>query len=145
MTTILVADDDPVVTKHLELALLKAGFGVLTCPDPARFLDEAEAGQPDLILLDVVYGPRDGRELCRALRRSAQSKSTPVILMSAVRKGNDDTVEGLKGRADYYLVKPIDPAFLAAKIEAVMRRYGAPKELATTLNHYGLSLSVVER
>lgn len=145
MTTVLVADDDPVVTKQLEIALLKAGFAVLTCPDPARFLDEAEAGQPDLILLDVVFGPRDGRELCRALRRSAQSKTTPIILMSAVRKGNDDMVEGLKGGADDYLVKPIDPAFLAAKIEAVLRRYGAPKELATTLNHYGLSLSVVER
>ncbi|TBR20988.1 response regulator transcription factor [bacterium] len=145
MTTILVADDDPVVTKQLELALIKSGFAVLTCPDPGRFLDEAEAALPDLILLDVVFGPRDGRDLCRALRRSAAAKTVPVILMSAVRKGAEDMVEGLKGGADDYLVKPIEPALLSAKIEAVMRRYGAPKELATTLNHYGLSLSVIER
>ena len=143
--TVMVADDDPVVTKQLELALTKAGFNVQTCPDPARFLDEAEAAQPDMVLLDVVFGPRDGRDLCRALRRSPQCRATPVILMSAVRKGADDMVEGLKGGADDYLVKPIDPALLSAKIEAVLRRYGAPKELATTLNHYGLSLSVAER
>lgn len=143
--TVMVADDDPVVTKQLELALTKAGFNVQTCPDPARFLDETEAAQPDMVLLDVVFGPRDGRDLCRALRRSPQSRAMPVILMSAVRKGADDMVEGLKGGADDYLVKPIDPTLLAAKIEAVLRRYGAPKELATTLNHYGLTLSVAER
>lgn len=143
--SVLVADDDPVVTKQLELALTKAGFGVRTCPDPARFLDEAEAAQPDMVLLDVVFGPRDGRDLCRALRRSPQCRTIPVILMSAVRKGAEDMVEGLKGGADDYLVKPIDPTLLAAKIEAVLRRYGAPRELATTLNHYGLSLSVAER
>lgn len=144
-TTVLVADDDPVILKQLDIALTRAGFGVLTCPDPARFLDEAEAAAPDLVLLDVVFGPRDGRDLCRAMRRSARARSIPVILMSAVRKGAEDMVDGLKGGADDYLVKPIEPSLLVAKIEAVLRRYGAPRELATTLNHYGLSLSVTER
>ena len=120
----LVADDDPVVTKQLELA--PAGFtGILLPTPPAR---RGEAALPP-VLLDA----RPARGGDCAAPAPVKGPSIPVILMWRC-KGADAMVEGSKvGPTTTWSAHRPHPA---AKIEAVMCRYGA-QGAATTLNHYG--------
>ncbi len=84
--------------------------------------------RPDLVILDLMLPGKDGLSICRELRRV---NHTPVIMLTA--KGEDiDQVLGLEMGADDYVVKPVEPRVLLARIEAILRRArpaaGAPKE-----------------
>jgi two-component system response regulator RstA len=84
--------------------------------------------RPDLVILDLMLPGKDGLAICRELRRTDR---TPVLILTA--KGEDiDQVLGLEMGADDYVVKPVEPRVLLARIEAILRRSrstpGAPKE-----------------
>ena len=84
--------------------------------------------RPDLVILDLMLPGKDGLTICRELRRTDR---TPVLILTA--KGEDiDQVLGLEMGADDYVVKPVEPRVLLARIEAILRRSrsapGAPKE-----------------
>jgi DNA-binding response OmpR family regulator len=84
--------------------------------------------RPDLVILDLMLPGRDGLSICRELRRR---DPTPVLILTA--KGEDiDQVLGLEMGADDYVVKPVEPRVLLARIEAILRRArpaaGTPKE-----------------
>jgi DNA-binding response OmpR family regulator len=84
--------------------------------------------RPDLVILDLMLPGKDGLAICRELRRTDR---TPVLILTA--KGEDiDQVLGLEMGADDYVVKPVEPRVLLARIEAILRRarpaQGAPKE-----------------
>jgi two-component system response regulator RstA len=84
--------------------------------------------RPDLVILDLMLPGKDGLAICRELRRTDR---TPVLILTA--KGEDiDQVLGLEMGADDYVVKPVEPRVLLARIEAILRRVrpaqGAPKE-----------------
>ena len=74
--------------------------------------------RPDLIVLDVMLPGIDGFEVCRRIRRPDQ---LPVILLTA-RSDDLDVVVGLEAGADDYVVKPVQPRVLDARIRAVLRR-----------------------
>ncbi|HEX4944759.1 MAG TPA: response regulator [Usitatibacteraceae bacterium] len=82
---------------------------------------------PDLVILDLMLPGKDGLSICRELRRTDR---TPVLMLTA--KGEDiDQVLGLEMGADDYVVKPVEPRVLLARIEAILRRarpaQGSPK------------------
>jgi two-component system response regulator RstA len=84
--------------------------------------------RPDLVILDLMLPGKDGLAICRDLRRTDR---TPVLMLTA--KGEDiDQVLGLEMGADDYVVKPVEPRVLLARIEAILRRVrpaaGATKE-----------------
>lgn len=84
--------------------------------------------RPDLVILDLMLPGKDGLAICRELRRT---DNTPVLMLTA--KGEDiDQVLGLEMGADDYVVKPVEPRVLLARIEAILRRArpapGAAKE-----------------
>src|SRR5512139_2075618 len=84
--------------------------------------------RPDLVILDLMLPGKDGLAICRELRRTDR---TPVLILTA--KGEDiDQVLGLEMGADDYVVKPVEPRVLLARIEAILRRArpaaGAPKD-----------------
>ena len=84
--------------------------------------------RPDLVILDLMLPGKDGLSICRDLRRTDR---TPVLMLTA--KGEDiDQVLGLEMGADDYVVKPVEPRVLLARIEAILRRArpanGAPRE-----------------
>ena len=74
--------------------------------------------RPDLVILDLMLPGKDGLAICRELRRTDR---TPVLMLTA--KGEDiDQVLGLEMGADDYVVKPVEPRVLLARIEAILRR-----------------------
>jgi two-component system KDP operon response regulator KdpE len=115
---VLVADDEPRITKLVSVALTGEGFRVVTASGGEDALARAEEVRPDIVLLDIVMPDLDGIEVMRQLR---ERRAVPVILLTA--KGSTaDKAKGLDLGADDYVAKPFHPDELAARVRAVIRR-----------------------
>jgi two-component system OmpR family response regulator len=117
--TVLVVDDEPNIRELVQVALSFHGCNVLTAATGQGALGEAEAHEPDLIVLDVVLPDLDGFEVCRRLR--ARGDDVPIIFLTA-RDTSSDTVQGLALGGDDYVTKPFSVEALVARIRAVLRR-----------------------
>ncbi len=115
---VLVVDDEPRILKFLKLKLKASGYEVLTADNGLEALEQVQAQEPDLLVLDVVMPGMDGFETLKQVRALS---SVPVIILSA-KEANTDKVRGLELGADDYLAKPFSPDELVARIEAVRRR-----------------------
>ncbi|MCO5991754.1 response regulator transcription factor [Actinoallomurus rhizosphaericola] len=118
MVAILLVEDDPSVRTGLELALTRQGHSVTARTTGEEGLEYARARRPEIVVLDVMLPGLDGVEVCRRLRKSDE---IPIILLTA-RGESLDVVVGLEAGADDYVVKPVEPAVLDARIRAVLRR-----------------------
>ena len=116
--SVLVVEDDSHIADLLQLYLQKEGYAVTLAADGAEGLEKFRAGNPDLVLLDVMMPIMDGWQLCRVIR--AESK-VPIIMLTA-KSETDDKVTGLKAGADDYITKPFEMKEVLARIEAVLRR-----------------------
>jgi DNA-binding response OmpR family regulator len=115
---ILAVDDEERVLNFLRSKLRASGYEVLTASNGLEALEQAQAQEPDLIVLDLLMPRMDGLETLKELRTFS---SVPVIILSA--KGADtDRIKGLGLGADDYLPKPFNPDELVARVEAVRRR-----------------------
>ena len=124
--TILVVDDEPLITQSLKYSLELEGFRVLVAEDGNQALDLAGQESPDLIVLDLMLPGLDGWDVCRRLR---ETSTVPVIMLTA-RDEEIDRVLGLELGADDYLCKPFSFRELLARIRATFRRIsfeGSPK------------------
>jgi len=126
MATVLLVEDDPAARQGLELALRRLGYEVRLAETGEAALDGLGEAT-DVVVLDVMLPGVDGFEVCRRLRRGSD---IPVIMLTA--RGDDfDVVGGLEAGADDYVVKPVEPRVLDARIRAVLRRMtraGSPAE-----------------
>jgi two-component system KDP operon response regulator KdpE len=115
---ILIVDDDERIVNFLRSKLKASGYEVLTANNGIEALEQAQAQEPELIVLDLLMPRMDGFETLKELRSFS---AVPVIILSA--KGADvDKIKGLGLGADDYLPKPFNPDELVARIEAVRRR-----------------------
>ena len=124
-TPILVVDDDPLTLRFVRDALSAAGYSPLVTGDPHVVPHLIKTKKPQLVLLDLMLPGTDGIELMESLPELAD---LPVIFISGY--GRDETVAKAlqKGAADY-IVKPFSPTELAARVQAVLRRFTQPSEL----------------
>jgi len=134
--TIAVLDDEEDILELLRTYLTKAGFKVVALAEPEKFLKTVAKEPPDLILLDLMLPGTDGLEICRYLKKSPETASVPIIMLTA-RSQEADRVTGLELGADDYVTKPFSLRELEARIKAVLRRRepiaaesSAPKILA---------------
>jgi two-component system response regulator MtrA len=120
MTTVLLIEDDPAARQGLELALRRLGYLVRPAATGEAALDSIARDVANVVVLDVMLPGLDGFEVCRRLRGGSD---VPVIMLTA--RGDDfDIVAGLEAGADDYVVKPVEPRVLDARIRAVLRRAG---------------------
>ncbi len=115
---VLVADDQPEITKLVTLTLQAEGFRVLTAGDGSEALAQLADANPDVLLLDIMMPGMSGIDVLREVR---EHHPVPVILLSA-RSSAASVSEGLDLGADDYVTKPFHPTELGARIRAVMRR-----------------------
>jgi two-component system KDP operon response regulator KdpE len=115
---VLVADDEPRITKLVAIALRDEGFRVVTASNGEEALKKAEEVRPDVVLLDIVMPDIDGIEVMRQLR---ERRPVAVILLTA-KGSTSDKAKGLDLGADDYVAKPFHPDELAARVRAVLRR-----------------------
>ena len=115
---VLIVDDEQRILNFLSSKLRASGYEIITASDGVEALEQVQAQEPDLVVLDILMPKKDGFETLKELRTFS---SVPVIVLSA--KGtNADKVKGLSLGADDYLGKPFSPDELIARIEAVRRR-----------------------
>lgn len=125
---ILLVDDDRKMLEVMRRYLENHDFTVIFTDNGSEALILARDSKPDLVVADVELPGLDGFALCNALKASPQTEHTPVIIISGGRTETGDIVEGYGRGADDYLTKPFEFPVLAAKINAVLRRYAAGGE-----------------
>ncbi len=119
--SVLVVDDDPFISRLLEIELKAAGYDVRVAGDGKGALELAQERCPDLVLADVMMPNMDGFELARRLRQDPRTASVSIIMLTA-RGLSADKLEGFAIGADDYVVKPFDTPELLARIRRVLRR-----------------------
>ena len=115
---ILVADDNADLRDYLT-RILSDRYDVKAVADGERALEVILTSPPDLVLADVMMPRRDGFALLKDLRANAQTKTMPVIMLSA-RAGEEARIEGLEAGADDYLIKPFSARELLARVAAAI-------------------------
>jgi len=106
MRRILAVDDDKDILEILQYILEDSGYEVETLSDGHFLFEKIKANTPDLILLDIMLGNMDGRDLCKAVKTKDETHDIPVILISASHNvaGSMDQ----KGAPDAFIAKPFD-------------------------------------
>ena len=115
---ILIVDDSPTERYFLSDILIKNGFSVSTAENGEEALLKVKADRPQLILMDVVMPGQNGFQVTRAISRNPETQDVPIIICTS--KGQEtDRIWGLRQGARDYIVKPVDPQELLAKIAAL--------------------------
>lgn len=117
---ILLIDDAPDTVRMIAEALDEAGYTVLVATDGATALKRLERITPDAVLLDACMPGMDGFETCRRLKQAPGMRTVPVIFMTGLAE-TERLVEGLSAGGIDYLVKPVVPDELVARLQAHLR------------------------
>ena len=139
---ILVVDDEAALLTLVRYNLEKGGFEVGEAVDGEEAMLMIRERRPDLILLDWMLPRLSGIEVCRRVRRQADTQNLPIIMLTA-RGEESDRVRGLDYGADDYIVKPFSPSELVARVRAVLRRL-RPAFEADTLEYSGVTMDLAE-
>lgn len=134
---VLVVEDDERSGSLMKATIEAISRNIQVVRTATAALDAIAESEFDLITLDVGLPDLSGIELLHHLR---QVTDTPVIMVTAVAQPSA-VIEALMDGADDYIVKPIRPAELLARIRAVTRRMQAPR---TALDHYADADLVVD-
>jgi len=124
---ILVTEDSPTILAIVRRFLEAEGYRVIAAADGQEALDKARKEGPDLIVLDLMLPKIDGYKVCAMLKFDRNFRDTPVIILTA-RAGEADRKLGSEVRADAYLIKPIDPKLLIAKVKELLKEQDTRKK-----------------
>ncbi len=139
-TSVLIVEDEAAIVTLLRYNLEREGFRVYSTGDGEEAVALVKEVRPDIVVLDWMLPSMSGIDVCRQLRWHAETKATPIIMLSA-RGEEGDRIRGLDAGADDYLVKPFSPAELVARIRAVFRRF-RPALTEKTLGFADISMDV---
>lgn len=125
---ILVVDDQPINVQLLRRKLEREGIHVTTAYNGIEALKSVAAEKPDLILLDVMMPDMDGIEVCQRLQSNEDTRSIPVIFITA-RTSKEGKLEGLGVGAVDYITKPIDLDETLARVQTQLRFVAINREM----------------
>jgi DNA-binding response OmpR family regulator len=127
MPSILLVDDEEMITSPLARALTQAGYQVAVANSAVDGLTLAREMKPDVVVLDVMMPQMDGWDVCRALRKDS---TMPILMLTAL--GDEvDRILGLELGADDYLTKPFSTRELIARLKALLRRVELDRQQQT--------------
>ncbi len=128
MATILVVEDQEEIAALIKFKLKNSGHDVVLAENGKIGLDSVRAGQPDLILLDVMMPVMNGVEMMKILKSDPALKSIPVIMLTA-QSSEQAVVEGFKLGAEDYITKPFRTQEFVARVEAILSRHQKKDEI----------------
>lgn len=126
MSCIYVVEDDKNIREIQTFALTNTGYDVEGFECAKDFYNKLEIKLPDLVLLDVMLPDEDGLEVVKKLRARADTKTTPILMVTA-KSTELDKVKGLDLGADDYMTKPFGIMELISRVKALLRR-SMPRE-----------------
>jgi two-component system OmpR family response regulator/two-component system response regulator RstA len=115
---VLLVEDDVRLAELMRSYLQSNGFDVSVEGRGDRVVERVQRERPDLMVLDLGLPGQSGFEVCKALR---PANSVPILILTA-RTSDIDHVLGLELGADDYVIKPVEPRVLVARIHALLRR-----------------------
>jgi len=113
--TILVAEDEIIMLKTIELRLKKDGHNVIACHDGREALQKFEEITPDLIITDIMMPFLSGLEIINEVKKKG-GKKIPIIVLSAMGQENV-VLEAFQLGADDYITKPFSPNELSVRVK----------------------------
>ncbi|RGY98246.1 response regulator transcription factor [Clostridium sp. AM58-1XD] len=120
---VYIVEDDDSIRELITYTLNSQGMEAKSFARPSEFYEGMKQGLPNLILLDIMLPEEDGLSILKKLKADRETKTLPVIMLTA--KGSEyDTVLGLDSGADDYVAKPFRMMELLSRIRALMRRAG---------------------
>jgi DNA-binding response OmpR family regulator len=143
MTTILVIEDEQILSETLGYNLERAGFRVELAADGILGLEKARRLQPNLIILDIMLPGLDGFSICRTI---AQESAVPIVILTALQD-EAHRIAGLELGAIDYVIKPFSMGELLARVRAILRWNERQREMPApdVLNVGALRLDRVSR
>ena len=135
---VLVVEDEPAQREMLAYNLSAEGFRVSVATTGDEGLAVIAEDPPDVVVLDWMLPHVSGIEVCRRLRARPETRSMPVIMLSA-RGEESDRVRGLETGADDYVSKPYALGELLARVRAQLRR-ARPSTVGQVLHHEDIAL-----
>jgi DNA-binding response OmpR family regulator len=132
-TLLIVEDDDELRAALVEQLALHEEFETSAVETGAKGVQEAKAGQIDLVLMDVGLPDMDGREAVKILRKAGFK--APIIMLTG-HDTDSDTILGLESGANDYITKPFRFAVLLARIRAQLRQHEASEDAVFAVGPY---------
>ncbi len=132
MKRVLIAEDEASIRDFIVINLKRSGFEVVEADNGQAAVEafDAQNGQIDVAILDIMMPEKDGMEVCKYIR----NKSAEVgIIMLTAKTQEIDKVSGLMNGADDYVTKPFSPSELMARVDAVYRRVELLKARQSTV------------
>lgn len=141
-TSVILVEDDKRLAELVSRYLENHGFRVSVANTGEGAAERIIEENPDLVILDLGLPGQDGFAICRRLRPAT---AIPIMIMTA-RDNDIDHVLGLELGADDYVIKPVEPRVLMARVKALLRRgKPAPGPESRTLRFGGLSIKTASR
>ncbi|MBJ7280319.1 MAG: response regulator transcription factor [Rhodoluna sp.] len=141
MTKILLVEDEQSLREPLMFLLESEGYEVIEAEDGAAAISQFEKHGADLILLDLMLPKLSGKEVCKQIRLTSD---VPVIMLTA-KDTEIDKVIGFEIGADDYVTKPYSKTELLARMKAVLRRNGGPRQAENGILEAGPVKMDIER
>ena len=123
MTKILLVEDNEMNRDMLSRRLERRGYAIAIAVDGRQGVEMAKTGSYDLVLMDMSLPEVDGWEATRQLRAAPETKTLPIIALTAHAMAGDRE-RAIEAGADDYDTKPIDLVRLLEKIETLLKRNG---------------------
>jgi len=140
--SILLVEDDLRLSELVSRYLESNGFCVAITHRGDQVMQRVLSEMPDLVILDLGLPGQDGFSVCRQLRTCYEN---PLLILTA-RDNDGDHVLGLELGADDYVIKPVEPRVLMARIHALLRRSRTPRRGDQKLIRFGrLSINTAGR
>lgn len=113
---VLLVDDSLTSLMLYRMLLGKQSYQLITAHDGRAAIDKAIAERPDIIIMDVVMRGMNGFETCKRMRAMAETKNTPILLITS-RAAAESVARGFSSGCTEYLIKPVDGVELLRKLK----------------------------
>ncbi|MSR31072.1 MAG: response regulator [Gemmataceae bacterium] len=133
---ILIADDNPQGTELLEAYLAETDFQVKTAADGEQTLDLISRWKPDILLLDIMMPRMSGFEVCKRLRANPETRSLPIIMVTALDQ-HADVERAVEAGTDDFISKPVRKDELLPRLHALLKSREGKTDLERTLRYLG--------
>ena len=142
---ILIAEDDPVTCRLLEVLLTSRGYSVITACDGVEAWEILQLEDPpELVILDWMMPGMDGLAVCQKVRGMPDRQSTYIIMLTA-KDRKADIIAGFQAGADDYIIKPFDREELYVRVKAGVRILELQRSLADNVKELEDALSHIKR
>ena len=128
MTKVLIVEDEPLVARMYEKALVFNNYETVSVMGGKRGIEAAKKEKPDIILMDIMMPEMNGIEALEIMKSDPLISHIPVVMLTNLSGANDVSLAKEKGAYDYWVKKDFKPKDMAKKIEEVLSNSRPGKE-----------------